>query len=128
MQEITLSLTKLTLNKFDARRLRGLFTLGYTLNGEQRAQQREFCLDKTEPIVADIMQSLKTLAKVNVQPGDDMMGSMFVIRVMQEEQTEERLYNFFVKVCDKARTIKRTTDHRDYMKLLDDISIQELKL
>jgi len=53
---------------------------------------------------------------------------MFVIRLLNEDKLEEKLHHFFVKLCEKARSLKRTTDHTDYMKLYDELRIQELIL
>jgi len=128
MQEIVLSLEKLQLTRFDTKTLRGLFTLSYTKNDQKDTFTKEFALEKSEPIVEDIIKTLKALAKIEVRPGDALMGSMFVIRLLREDKLEEKLYTFFVKVCEKARMLKRETDHVEYMKLYDDIRMQQLIL
>ena len=128
MQEIVLELKKLTLTNFDTKSLQAHFSIIYARNGEEQKFTKQFSMEKSEPIVADIIKTVKELGKVEVQPGDELMGSMFVIRLLQEDKIEEKLYNFFVRVCEKARSLKRETNHAEYMKLFDDIRIQSLTL
>ena len=128
MQEIVLTLEKVRLQHFDVKTLQGTLHLTYTTNERPNDFTKSFVFQKAEPLVKDIIQTLKTLGKVEVRPGDELVGSMFVIRLLNEDKLEEKLYNFLAKLCEKARALKRATNHKDYMQLFDDLRMQELVL
>ncbi|MEK6903495.1 MAG: hypothetical protein AABW64_02515 [Nanoarchaeota archaeon] len=128
MQEIVLKLEHIKMQQFDPRKLTGSLLFTYTQNGEKSTFTKLYTLDKGEVIVADIIKTLKSLGKMEVQPGDELLGSMFVIRLFDEDNLEQRLLAFFVRLCEKARMIKRIKDHTEYMQLYDQLRMQDLKI
>jgi len=67
MQEIILNLEKLQLTRFDTKTLEGTFSLFYTKNGQKDTFTKAFILQKSDPIVADIIKTLKALGKIEVK-------------------------------------------------------------
>ena len=128
MQEILLQLNKVAITKFETKTGVGTFKFSYTKNNEQESFTQALELAKAEPIVDYILKALKALGKANMQQGDGSLNSMVVLKVVQEEKIEELLYTFFAKLCEKARALKRETNHSEYMKLYDDVRIQTLQL
>tara|TARA_Y100000310_G_C20702951_1_gene831789 strand:- start:8638 stop:9021 length:384 start_codon:yes stop_codon:yes gene_type:complete len=127
MQEIVLQLEKVQLTKFETKTGIGTFTFNYTKNQEPQSFTQSLELTKAEPIIDYILKALKSLGKANIEQGEGL-NNIVVLKVVQEEKIEEQLYNFFAKICEKTRALKRETNHTEYMKLYDDIRIQTLRL
>lgn len=128
MKDIILTIDKLAIMHFDPKHTRGTFAIHYSKDKEQYTLERQYVLEHPEPIVTDLLKAVKQQGKMELTDDDDILGSLFVIRLLDEDTVEEKLYNFFARLCEKARTMKHMKTHAEYMKLFDEIKIKELHL
>lgn len=126
MKETILHMEKVSLAQFDPKEGVGHFLIHFKKDNEQQQFEKQYILDHPEPIVQDIIKEVKQRGKMQIDDYDDLLGSIFVVRLMDEDNVDEKLFNFFARLCEKAKAMKRMKNHAEYMKLFDEIKIKEL--
>jgi len=56
-----------------------------------------------------------------VEDSNDILQNIYITRIENEEEIEEKLLYFFQGLCSKFAKIKSLTKAPDYMKLYDEI-------
>ena len=128
MKDVLLRVEKLTIRQFDPKQCTGTFVLHFSKDNERQTFEKKYTLDKPEPIVQDILREIKQRGKIEINDYDDLIGSIFVVRVQDEDNVDEKLFHFFSRLCEKAKAMKHMKSHGEYMKLYDEIKIKELRL
>ncbi len=126
MKETILELASVHVTQFDPKEGVGEFMIGYLKNKRPVQYAKKLVVEHPEGIVEDILLEVKRREKIEISDTDDILGSIFIIRLKDEEKTEEKLYNFFARLCEKTRTIKNLKDHSQFMKMLDEIKSQKI--
>src|SRR3989344_3298651 len=101
MKDVILAVEKLSLSQFDPKQGTGTFKIHFRKDSEQQTFEKQYALSQPEPIVADILE---------------------------EDNVDEKLFNFIARLCEKIKTMKHMKSHGEYMKLYDEIKIKELRL
>ncbi|MBS3144316.1 hypothetical protein J4208_01910 [Candidatus Woesearchaeota archaeon] len=128
MKDVILAVEKLSLSQFDPKQGTGTFKIHFRKDSEQQTFEKQYALSQPEPIVADILKEIKHRGKMEIQDYDDLIGSIFVVRLLDEDNVDEKLFNFIARLCEKIKTMKHMKSHGEYMKLYDEIKIKELRL
>tara|TARA_Y100000310_G_C20468604_1_gene708883 strand:+ start:135 stop:533 length:399 start_codon:yes stop_codon:yes gene_type:complete len=132
MKEIILKVEKIRLEDFDASERKGKFLLVYCVDGVERKRILEINLqEKIENLVEEILKIVKNNADSsngNFNSGDDLIGSLFVKRFVNEDNTGDKIYNYLAKIGDKLRVMKIEKNHSQYMKIYHEIKGKELVL
>jgi len=128
MKEVVLTIDTLAIVNFEPNNNRGAFLIHYSKDKEHHTLEKSYALDHPEPIVQDLLKEVKQQGKMELTDDDDILGSLFIIRLLNEDAVEEKLHNFFARLCEKAKTMKHMRTHTEYMKLFDEIKIKELHL
>ena len=128
MREVKIALVGLKLEEFLPTEAAATIKISYKIDNAEDSIIKKFKLQDPEAITDEILKEIKAKGKIEIQDEDDFLGSLFVIRMLNEEKAEEILINFFARLCDKARILKHTTNSREYMKLFDEIKITEMKI
>ncbi len=102
--------------------------VSYNRDGQEENMYKKVKIENPEKLCGEIVKDVKGRCKLEMSEVDDLVGSIFVIRVVDEDKTEEKLFNFFAKVCDKVRMLRHTRDHVMYMRLYDEIKMEKMKL
>ena len=128
MKDIILVVEKLTISNFDPKQSTGTFKIHFRKDNEQQTFEKQYLLSQPEPIVEDILKEVKQRGKMEIQDYDDLIGSIFVVRLKDEDAVDEKLFHFIARLCEKIKTMKHMKSHGEYMKLYDEIKIKSLDL
>ncbi len=128
MKQVILKLHGIKLQNFDPNSGNAKFRIEYSVDGDHRTFEEKMVLDKPKPLVRKIFAFVKEEGNVDLSDVDDFVGSLFVKTLVNEEQIEETILNFFSRLCEQARVLKKESDHATYMKIFDEIKISELRL
>ncbi|MBI1973078.1 hypothetical protein HYS50_03665 [Candidatus Woesearchaeota archaeon] len=128
MKDVILTMEKLTIASFDPKEGRGRFVIHFSKDNEHHSFEKEYTLTHPEPIVEDLLREVKQRGKIHIDDYDDLIGSIFVVRLLNEDAVDEKLFNFFARLCEKIKMMKHLKNHAEYMKLYDEIKIKELQL
>ena len=88
----------------------------------------KFTVTDPAKMAEELIKKMKSYAKVEVTEADDLIGSLIVTEFLDEERIEEVLTNFFLRLNERMRILKRTTNHTEYMKLYDQVRTEKLVL
>ncbi|MBT3866033.1 hypothetical protein HOF78_02955 [Candidatus Woesearchaeota archaeon] len=121
MRQVILEINGLEMVNFSPNNYNGEMNLSYTVDGEKKVQVVRFDLTrKIEILVGSILKFVKSQGDQDVDE-DDLVGSLFVKRLKDEDKIEERLLNFFAKLCEKVRFMKMDKNHVNYMKIFHEV-------
>ena len=116
---------QLKIINFDAKKSIAEIEVYFTDNGSPDKISRVFELKQPEKILNQIFLYVKS--KNRIQFDDPKLSPVELLErytpvlVMNEEQTEEKIFNFLRNVCDKARRIKTIKDAKEHMLAIDQI-------
>jgi len=128
MKEVIIKLKAIETINFNPQKFESRMNIKYNIDGENFERLVVFDLTaKAEGIVARILKFLKSQAEQDTDE-DDLIESLFVKKLVDEEKIEERLLNYFGRLCEKIRFIRRDKNHADYMKLYDEIRMSKISL
>ena len=128
MKEVIINLHGIEMMDFEARDYVAKMVVCYSIDGERVKKCVNFDLTRrAESIVQSILTFLKSQADLDINE-DDIVSSLFVKRFVNEEKIEERLVNYFAKLCENVRFLKINKNHANYMKLYDQIKISKISL
>ena len=128
MRQVILEVNSLEMVNFSPKNYNGEMNLNYSVDGERKVQTVRFDLTrKIEPIVGSILKFVKTQGNQDVDE-EDLVGSLFVKKLMNEEKVEERLLNFFAKLCEKVRFMKMDRNHVNYMNMFHEVKGSKISL
>ncbi len=128
MKDVTLRMDKLTIAHFDPKAGTAKFVVHFSKDNDRQTFEKQYALEHPEPIVQDILRQVKQRGKMEIQDYDDLIGSIFVVRLLDEDAVDEKLFHFFARLCEKSKAMKRMKNHSEYMELYDEIKIKELRL
>lgn len=128
MKDVILVVEKLTISHFDPKQSTGTFKIHFRKDKEQQSFEKQYALSHPEPIVEDILKEVKQRGKMEILDSDDIIGSIFVVRLLDEDNVDEKLFHFIARICEKIKTMKHMKSHGEYMKLYDEIKIKSLDL
>lgn len=128
MKQVILEVNGLEMVNFSPNDFHGEMNLTYSVDGCRRVQTVRFDFTrKIELLVASILKFVKSQGEQEVDE-DDVIGSLFVKKLVDEEKVEERLLNFFSKVCENVRFMKMDRNHVNYMKIFHEVRGSKLIL
>lgn len=128
MRQVILEINGLEMVNFSPNNHHGKMNLCYSVDGERKVQIVNFDLtQKIENIVYSILKFVKSQGEQDVDE-DDLISSLFVKKLMNEEKIEERLLNFFAKVCENVRFMKMDKNHINYMKMFHEVKGSKILL
>ena len=88
----------------------------------------EFPIGDPEQIVRMLISEIKRKEKVTVEDGNDVLQSIILMRINNQENIEPRLIDFFTKFQNKVKSFrsKRTSDN--YIDMYNNIIREKLEL
>ncbi len=114
--------------EFDPSKFVGKMNLSYSVNDARKNQAVNFDLTKkSEVLVSSVINFLKSQGNPRTEK-EDFVENLHMKMLIDEAKVEERLWNFFARVGEKVRTMKRDRDHSNYMKLFNDIRVSKISL
>lgn len=104
------------------------FKVSFLQDGAPQSFVERFTVVDPLKRAEELIKKMKSYAKVEVTEADDLIGSLIVTEFLDEEKIEEVLTNFFLRLSERMRILKRTTNHTEYMKLYDQVRTEKLVL
>jgi hypothetical protein len=124
MKKTTVALKQIEMKNYQPKNNLASLKISYQRDNEVESMYKDFTLADANELTKQIIQELKSRSKLELSESDDLLGSIFVIHFYDEDAIEEKLFKFMGKLCEKARFLKHTTNHNEYMKLFDDLKVQ----
>ncbi len=100
----------------------------FTRNDQVEQVVKEFNLKNPVEIVNNILLEIKKKDRMIVEDSDDVLQNIYITRIENEEEVEEKLLYFFQGLCSKFSKIRSMTRAPDYMKLYDEIKTTKFVL
>ncbi|MDP3917008.1 MAG: hypothetical protein Q8Q42_01855 [Nanoarchaeota archaeon] len=122
MKQVIIELKSLETVNFEPKGSLAKMSFSYAIDGRSFTKMLNFDLNKKpEVIINGLLNFVKSEASLDTDE-DDLLGSMYVKKVVDEEKIEERLFMFFSKIVEKNKFMKINRTHSDYMKLYQEIN------
>ena len=128
MRETILKIERLDITNFAPKNRIVSFKMDCSKDNQHFSIDRNFNLQPIEPYVENLIKEVKAMGKTEIVEDEDILGSIFVVRLFNEDNIKERLINFFSKVADKLKMMRHQRDHANYMKVYDEIKVLKLIL
>ncbi|MEK6862134.1 MAG: hypothetical protein AABY07_09290 [Nanoarchaeota archaeon] len=129
MQSILLKIKRVEIKQFDPRKFAAIFRIFYSNN------EKEFSFDfshdfktRSEVITEKIIKEVKSRAKPEENYQDDILDSLYTIKLIDGEKVEEKLINFFSKLNEKVKFLKIEKNYQRYMAQIADFNSIKLNL
>ena len=100
----------------------------FTKNDVQEQILKEFNLKNPVDVVNSIFLEIKKKDRMIVEDSDDVLQNIYITRIENEEEIEEKLLYFFQGLCSKFIKIRSLTKAAEYMKLYNEIKTIKLIL
>ena len=126
MKQSIVSLKKIEIQNFLPKTTIASIKISYTRDNQQESMYKDILLSDAEKLTEALIREIKDRCKIELAETDDPLGSIFIVKFQDEEKTEEKLYNFLAKICEKSRYLKHMSNHQEYMKIYDEIKIQRM--
>ena len=128
MQKTVFQIKKVEVKEFKPKEGLSVIKITYSKNGEQKQITKSFHLSNPVEVVNKIILEVKSADKVIIEESDDILQNIYITRIENEEEIEEKLLFFFQSLCSKFSRIKTMNKANDYMKLYDEIKTTKLIL
>lgn len=129
MQKTILKLKRIELKDFKPNESKAVMNILFDKNEREEVITKEFVLKDPLDITNKILLLMKSYGKMIVEEeDDDILKNIYITRVADEEEIEEKLFGFFRNLCEKSKTLKSSKVASSYMKLFNEIKIMKLVL
>ncbi len=127
-----IQINKLEIINFNPKELAADFEISFSVDNSQEIVTKRFLLKNPEKILNQILLEIKSKNRIlfddpSLTP-EEMLQKYSPITIKDEEQTEEKLYNYFKSLCEKAARFKTIKDAYEHMKLLNEFKTTTLQL
>ena len=126
MQKTVYKVKKLEVMDFKPKEFISVIKIIYTKNDQQQQIIREFPFINPVEAVNKIILEIKKADKVIVEGADDILQNIYITRIEDEENVEEKMLYFFQNLSAKLSKIKSLKKAQDYLKLYDEIKTTRL--
>ena len=122
MKQVVLKINGLNTVGFDPIKFISRMSLNYEVSGQKKSALINVGLmQKSDAIVESILNFVMSQGRQDVDERDDILDQVYSKNLVNEDKTEERLYNYFAKLCEKAKFMKANKNHVDHMKMYQEI-------
>ena len=128
MQKNIYRIRKLEVLDFKPKETISSIKITFTKNDVQEQIVKQFNLKNPVEVVNNILLEIKKKDRMIVEDSDDVLQNIYITRIEDEEQMEEKLLYFFQGLCSKFAKIKSLTKAPEYMRLYDEIKTMKLVL
>ncbi|MEK6936438.1 MAG: hypothetical protein AABW58_00025 [Nanoarchaeota archaeon] len=128
MQKTIYKVKKVEVMDFKPKEAISNIKITFTRNDQVEQVVKEFNLKNPVEIVNNILLEIKKKDRMIVEDSDDVLQNIYITRIENEEEVEEKLLYFFQGLCSKFSKIRSMTRAPDYMKLYDEIKTTKFVL
>ena len=128
MKNFNIEVKKIEVNKLFLGENKIGYDIYFNFNNEIKKMYIEFPIGDPEQIVRMLISEIKRKEKVTVEDGNDVLQSIILMRINNQENIEPRLIDFFTKFQNKVKSFrsKRTSDN--YIDMYNNIIREKLEL
>jgi len=128
MHKTTIEINKIQIENFQPKGTKANIIVNFTKNNEKNQLNKEFILKEPFNLTRKILISIKSTGKFIIESeSDDILENIYITELINEEEIEERLLNFFKKLCTSVSELKHMRIAKDYMKKVDQIKTTKLE-
>ena len=127
MSHITIHSIKIS--NFEPRTLSAEIEVVYTENNAQERIIKKCILKDPITLVNKIFLEIKSKNRMlfdDTLTPEELLERYSPINVENEEQIEEKMFNFIKTACDKARSLKTTKEAKEHMKIINEFKTSSL--
>lgn len=126
MQKTVYKVKKIEMVDFKPKDFVSVLKITFTKNDIPQQFTKEFSFINPVEIVNKIILEIKKTDRMIVEDSDDILQNIYITRIDDEENTEEKMLYFFQNLSAKLNKIKSLKKAPDYMKLYDEIKTTKL--
>lgn len=127
MHKTILKLKKIEIKEFKPKELKANINIYFDKNEKEEMITKEFILRNPLDIVNKILLAIKSQGKIIVEEeDDDVLKNIYITRVDKEEEIEDKLLEFFKRLCEKAKNLKSLKNATQYMRTFNEIKVMKL--
>ncbi len=126
MDAIDIKIGLLEIIKFDPRESLADIRINYSSNENNKISLIRSKMDNPEEITRKIIKYLKDKERYKVE-GDDILDTILIIKLFNEEKIEEKLQHFFGKYLDCVKEVKRKKSHENYINMFNSLCNQKIE-
>ena len=106
-----------------------VFTVRFSKNDTLDEFDVPWNMGNVATLVNDILMKIKQRDKIIIEAdSDDVLGNIYITRIYNEEEVEERMLDFFKRLVEKIKSIKHERRTNVFMNMLGDVKHQKLTL
>ena len=113
---------------FDPKKNSIIFKIKYVKNNILQELVKPFNFSDSASLVAEVIRDIKKKDKVMDLDEEDFLADYQVVDFIDQEDAEEKLLNFFNRIAEKNRILRKSVNASNYMKLFDEIKIAKMEL
>ena len=128
MKNFNIEIKKIEVNKLFLSENKIGYDVYFNFNDEVKKMYIEFPIGDPESIVRMLISEIKRKEKIVIDDGNDVLQSIVLMRINNQENVEPRLMDFFAKFQNKVKSFrsKRTADN--YIDMYNNIIRESLEL
>mgnify|MGYP001613831583 CR=1 FL=1 len=128
----SIKLNHIKVKDYKPKELLALLEVYFVHDGKEEIFQKEYLLRNAMDIITNLFLEIKSKNKILFDDpslsAKEMLERYSPIHIYDQENVEEKIFNFVKGLCDKAVFMKNTKDARTYMKFFDEFRTATLKL
>ncbi len=128
MNKTVYQIKEIVVKDYSRKESRLLLTAKFTKNDVLDEITQSYETTNPAGVVNDIILKIKSKDKIIVEDSDDILNNIYITRIENEDEIEERMLAFFSKLFDKIRSLRHETVAGRYLNTIDDIKHQKLVL
>ena len=121
MNKTVYQLKEIVVKDYSRKDNRLLLTVRFTKNDILDEITQSYETTNSAGVVNDIILKIKSKDKIIVEESDDILSNIYITRISNEEEAEERMLAFFSKLFDNVWSLKHETVAGRYLNTIDDI-------
>ncbi|MBI2667347.1 hypothetical protein HYX17_01095 [Candidatus Woesearchaeota archaeon] len=128
MKNFNIEIKKIEVNKLFLSENKIGYDVYFNFNDEVKKMYIEFPIGDPESIVRMLISEIKRKEKIAAEDENDVLQSIVLMRINNQENVEPRLMDFFTKFQNKVKSFrsKRTADN--YIDMYNSIIRERLEL
>src|SRR3989344_2312899 len=102
--------------------------INYLKNTEQKQIVKDFDLSNPVSVVNNIILTIKAQDKIIIEESDDFLQNIFIVRIKDQEEVEEKLLSYFQSLNKSISQLKSFKIASQYMQLYNKLKLSKIIL
>ena len=128
MRNLDIELKRIEVNKLFLSENKVGYKIYFKLNEIMKNMYVEFPLMESEVVVRMLLSEIKKAKDLVVEDSDDVLQTIVLMRINNQEEIEPRLIDFFSKFHNKVRSFKQKKTSENYIDTYNQLIKERLEL